>query len=542
MVWRVSRVTTSAKLVRNTLANGLGGVAGVAIAVLLTPFLITQLGLDAYGVWTLALTLSFAGGYAALSDLGVEAATVRFVAEAFADHDDDRISELVATTLAFFAAIGLMIGGAVVIAAGVLTDLFSVEAPLRHDATIVFALVGAQLVFEMPARALAAVLEGTQRFVTFQAAELTRAGVLAAATIGVLLGGGGIVGLGIAYAATSAATFCVYWVLAHRAVPGLHAAPWHASWTEFRRLVSYGTSVFTLRFTGTLYRQMDKAILGIATNPRLVGLYEVANKIHLAASLVQSMSVSALAPAAAQSRRDPHLLRDMYLRGTCYTVAASLPVTLGALVFAQVLLRDWIGPEAVPATDAARLFLAYLTIMVFHNVGTTMLVALGRLRRLLVITVAMTVVNLVVSIALVGRLEITGVLLGTLVASVLGWGPILALCLRSLDVGAGQWVRRVLLPLVPGIAVELIVAGGLLAAVDGAHSLALDAVALLASVVASLAAFTWLGLGAVERRVLFATVRRAMTGATEAPAESAEEPSTSARAPAVASETDLAPL
>jgi len=52
-------------------------------------------------------------------------------------------------------------------------------------------------------------------------------------------------------------------------------------------------------------------------------------------------------PRRYMSRRDPRLLRDMYLRGTCYTVAASLPFTVGAIVFANVV-------ALVPARLAAR--------------------------------------------------------------------------------------------------------------------------------------------------------------------------------------------
>ena len=68
---------SSARLVRNTLANGAGQVLAIVISLALTPFLIDGLGITAYGVFSLALSLTFFGGYAALADLGVEGAAVR---------------------------------------------------------------------------------------------------------------------------------------------------------------------------------------------------------------------------------------------------------------------------------------------------------------------------------------------------------------------------------------------------------------------------------------------------------------------------------
>jgi O-antigen/teichoic acid export membrane protein len=449
--------------------------------------------------------------------------------------DDEAISRTVASTLAFFAIVGAVLAVIVIALSGPLTDLFSVSGDLRGPARAAFALVGGQLVFEMSSRALAAVLEGTQQFVTYQAVELTKAIVFAASTVAVLLSGGGIGLLGVAYAGTSALSLLVYWVLAHRAVAHLHAAPTRATWPELRRLLRYGTSVFTLRVTGTIYRQMDKLILGIATTPKLVAIYEVANKIHLSASVVQSISVSALVPAAAQSRRDPWVLRDMYLRGTCYTVAASLPFTVGAIVFAHVLIRDWIGPDALGATHAAQLFLVYLSFMVFHNAGTTMLVGLGRIRLLMVITVTMTIVNLAASILLVGPLDVEGVILGTLIASALGWGPLLVLMLREFDVGFGQWVRRIALPQLPGTLVQVALALALVTAVDSLDSLIADGAALVLTVIASLVAFVGLGVRGFERTVLIATVRRAL-------ARGDDDSSAPPPAPTPPTETDLAAL
>ncbi|WP_026909672.1 oligosaccharide flippase family protein [Patulibacter minatonensis] len=506
----MARTTSASTLVRNTLANGAGASVGMAIGILITPFTITQLGLSAYGVWSLALTLSFAGGYAAMSDLGIEAATVRYVAEAEGDDDLEGVNRTVATTLVFFAIVGGVLAIAMVVLASSLTTLFDAPDGLKHASTIAFALVGGQLAIEMPSRALTAVLEGTQNFVAYQAVELSKALSFAVMTIVVLLTDHGIIGLGISYVATSIGAFFAYWFLAHRAVKGLRVWPGNASKSELKRLLSYGSSVFVFRLTGTAYRQMDRLILGVATEPKLVAIYEIANKVHLAAALVQSMSVSALVPAVAKARRDLALLRDMLLRGTSYTVAASLPFTTAAIVFAGPLLRDWIGPDADGAITSAQLFLVYLTIAVFHMVSTTMLVALGNVRPILLTNLGMLAVNVVVSVALVGPLEVEGVLLGTLVATIVGWPPLLLIALRRFDVDARDWARRIVLPQILPTIVQVAVLLVGLWLLNDVGSLILDGLWILLSVAAYLLVFGRFSLPAEERSVLVATIRRAV--------------------------------
>src|SRR4051794_9631793 len=106
---------SGARVARNTIANAFGRFGAVAISLVLTPFLIRGLGIEAFGVWAIALSFSFLGGYASLSDLGVEAAAARFIAEARSDGDTEAARSVASSAMAFFGGIGLI--GAPLIAA-----------------------------------------------------------------------------------------------------------------------------------------------------------------------------------------------------------------------------------------------------------------------------------------------------------------------------------------------------------------------------------------------------------------------------------------
>src|SRR6266542_2903315 len=311
---------TAARVVRNTLANGLGAASGVAISLVLTPFMIHQLGLQAYGVWALALSLTFFGGYAALADLGVEGATVRYVAEARALGDAEAVNRIVSSALAFFSCAALVLTPPLVLLAPQLVDLFSVGPHYERAATFAFAFVAAQLLFDLPARAFFAALEGSQQFVIFQEVLLARALVQTALFVVVLVAHLGIGGLGAASFISSAAMFFVAWFLARRVLPDLRLSRRYISRSAMRSLFVFGGGLYLLRIVGTLYRQMDKVIIGISLGPRYVAIYEIANQFHLAVALVQSVSASALMPATAFLRERREVLRDMFLRGTSYTV------------------------------------------------------------------------------------------------------------------------------------------------------------------------------------------------------------------------------
>jgi O-antigen/teichoic acid export membrane protein len=506
----MSTPSAAAKLVRNTVANGIGSVFGIVIGLALTPFLIDHLGLAAYGVWALALTLTFSGGYASLSDLGIEGATVRYVAESVAEGDIEAVNRTVSTSLAVFSGIAILLGITVAALAPLLVDLFGVSAHLRNAATLCFAVVGAQLALELPARAFVAVLQGSQLFVTYQEIELGRAVFQAALYVTVLLAGWGIGGLGISLAVSSAVALAAYWLLAHRAVPGLRVSPFRAHRAELKRLVRFGGGVFTLRLISTIYNQMDKAIVGIVLGTRQVGLYEIANKVNVSAATIASVSVSAVVPAAASLRREAAVVRDMFLRGSCYAVAVSLPFAVAAFIFARPLLLSWIGLRAAPAIGAARLLMLYEAIQTPQNVASTMVYGLGRLRFPLVVHGTATLLNLVLSIALVRPLGISGVVVGTLIANGITWPALLWYYLRVFDCRSSTWFRRVIMPNLPGLVVQIGVSVALYVTLgQHTHSLVLAVLLFSISVAVSLGAFALLGIRADDRRLLVDTLWRA---------------------------------
>ena len=506
----MSSSVAAVKLVRNTLTNGIGSAVGILVGLVLTPFLIHRLGLEAYGVWALALTLTFAGGYASLSELGIEGATVRYVAESSVDRDLAALNRTVCTSLAVLCAIALVIALLAIAFAHPLTLLFGVSPHLRDAATTCFALAGGQLLFELPARAFVAVLEGTQNFVVYQSVELGRALLQAALYVFVLLQGWGIVGLSVALAASSLATLVAYWILAHRAVAGLRASPLGARRAELSRLVRFGGGVLSLRLLSTVYNQMDRVIVSVALGPRPVGLYEIANKVNLGAATVASVSVSALVPAAASLRRDAALLRDMFVRGSCYTTATTLPFAVAILIFAKPLLLAWIGPGAVLATGAVRLFACYEILQTVNNVGSTMIYGVGRIRLPLMVNTVATLLNLGLSITLVYPLGFEGVIVGTLLANGLAWPVLVWYYLRVFDCSLRTWMGRVVGPNLPGLALQVGVSLALYRTV-GQHTRSFVVViALIAvSIGVSFAAFVLLGVHGEDRRAFVDTLRRA---------------------------------
>jgi membrane protein EpsK len=503
------REGSAARLVRNTLANGAASVLGVLVFLVLTPFLVVQLGAEAYGVYTLALTLSVLGGYASFTDLGIEAATARFVAEARLDGDDELVNRIASTTLAFFGSLAVVLAPLIAGLSFVLVDFFDVPDDLRGQAVLCFALTGAQLLFEMPARTYFAVLEGTQRFTAYQACQIFRLVAQSAMFVVVLVLDLGVGALGGAMAMSSLLVLLLAHRLAHRVVPSLNVSPRHASREQLRTMFGYSSGLVGLRLFGTLYLQMDRVIVGAAMGPRFVTIYEIANKLRSSAAMVQSVAASALVPASAFARAQPQVLREMFLRGTAYTVAASWPVAASVVIFAEPVIRTWIDPKYTNAVTPTRLFTIYLLLASLQIVGATMVVALGYVRFMLLVSAPTVLADLVISLLLVGPLGINGVIIGSVASFAATFFLPMRFFLRRFEVSFTTFARRTLLPQVPGLLAQAITAFPLLWLANRSDALPVVAVLALLSIAISLAAFVRIGLRGQHREALFSVLREA---------------------------------
>lgn len=501
---------TARRVAHNTAANLVGSVVLAVLTVVMTPFLLDRLGPDEYGVWILALTLTYTVGYGAIADLGMQQALVRMVADRQALDARSEIDRLVSTTVATFATLGVVGALGLVALAGALTSWFGVDEDLRAAARLAFALVGLQLIVDLVTGAFRGVLEGTQRFGALRVVETGPRVAWAVLAVPVVLAGHGVVALAAISLGVAVIMAGLGATLAHRACPGLRLSWRLVDRATGRTIAREATGFLTLRVASIVYGQMDRVIVGVMLGVAAVARYEVAYKLHALAAMVLALAPSALMPAASYlgARGDRGRLRALYERGTRLAVAATAAVTLSAIIFARPLLIAWVGEDYAGLAGTTRLYLVYPILVSIHVIGLTMLVGLGRLRQVAALSFSSVGLNLVLSVVLVGRLGLIGVVWGTTIGYLVLWVPYLRIITREIGIGIGEFLAAVVRPAVPGVLVQVALGLALLASlpVDAGLVVVLGAMAL--SVGANLTVFAIVGLDGDERRSLLAAVGR----------------------------------
>jgi O-antigen/teichoic acid export membrane protein len=183
-----------------------------------------------------------------------------------------------------------------------------------------------------------------------------------------------------------------------------------------------------------------------------------------------------------------------------------IPITVALMIWADALIRTWVGKGFDPSIGYARWFLVWVLFTATNTIGLTMIVGMGYVREVMYYGITSAICNLAVSIALVPVLGVLGVIIGTLVGYGIVWYPYMRLFLRALELDWDALWRRTVAPVL-AVCIPWTVVVLLVHVVVTPSTLIETLVALALSVGVAWLVMFRLSLGGEERRVLVAHAR-----------------------------------
>ncbi|MGB4593269.1 MAG: oligosaccharide flippase family protein [Coriobacteriia bacterium] len=431
------------RLISNTLANGMAQFTAMASSLLFMPLLIRSFGLSEYGLYLLASSIA---AYASLVDFGVGTSLVKNVAERSARGDAKGLGKYISTALVFYIGAGLLVAallGTVAVFAGAIFKVTPEQAHLLRNLLLV---VAAASILTWPTTTGGLVLAGLQRFTI----SATTAILAAAANLGVMLAvlllHQGPFTLIVGQSIVAIAAGATNTQLARRALKGVRFHPSEADYAIFKDILSFSWVIFVLQLcTVVIYQQTDRIVLGVFLGAAAVTLYESAGKMQGFVMQLTQFAGSAVMPFATQLGAEGRSssLHTLFFRGTKYVMALVLPVVVGLMILAKPIILHWLGPTFAAQSLAAQVLLSYQLLHVGPVIGESILISRGHARRRLFNSIfVVTLGNLVLSIVLVQKIGIMGVVIGTAVPWIIDFPARMHVCLTEVGVSFWDWLKR----------------------------------------------------------------------------------------------------
>jgi O-antigen/teichoic acid export membrane protein len=431
-------------MLRNIGSNWVLIVATIAATYVLTPFVIHTLGQDGYGTWTLITALT---GYISLLALGVPMASVRYLAQDVAVGDTQKMNSTIGTCVGLYLMIGaaaLLIGGALTLFFG---RVFEVPASFQVQAGVAFGL----MVINVSAGFIGLLPEGIMfAHHDFVVRNLIRiAGVLLrlCLTIAALMLYASLIAMAAVQVTCLAFDFGVSWFMIRRRYPGVRISLADFDWRVMRRIFSFSMYVLLLSAGARLTFETDALVIGAFLEVGSIPYYAVANSLIvyvmdfvIAIAAVVSPMATKLHTAGGMDQ-----LREMFLKWSKVALSLSLLAGLFLIVLGPSFLGIWIDPsyEGPSGQILQILMISSLVFLPIRGVAIPILMGIGKPRTPTIAFLITGVLNLVLSIVLIGPLGLMGVALGTAIPNVLFAVVMLIVTCRELGIAPASYVKYV---------------------------------------------------------------------------------------------------
>lgn len=334
----IFRTFRSHRLARNGFFSLVQSLVGAVCLFLVYRLVVSNVGLDMLGVWSLLLAGS---AIARVGDLSGGGALARFVAMPVGSCPEHYARDTVHTVVLTSLAFNFGLAGIVWLLLPWAMDAF-LDPEFLTAALALMPLVVANLIFSALGLAVTSAIDGVHR-ADKRAGLMTVASLLFLAGSMVLIPALGLVGFALAQLAQQAFTILVGWIVLRGHIKQLGWFP--TSWTlrAFRQTTSYALKLNAIGLVVLLFEPLAKFAFNGIGGPGAVGLFELASRLVSQARAPITSAATPLIPAFAAQRGvdDPAFRKTLYMASVGSAWAAVLVAALcliGAPAVSLVIL------------------------------------------------------------------------------------------------------------------------------------------------------------------------------------------------------------
>jgi len=336
-------LTSGRVLAKNTLWNITGQGVPLIAAIFTIPLLIKGLGIDRFGVLTLAWVVI---GYLSLFDLGIGRALTWAIAEKLDGAHENEIPLIAWTALLLMLLLGVF--GAIVVAllsSWLIRDALKIPVILQRETADTFFVLALSIPIVISTAGLRGILEAYQRFGLANAIRVPMGVFTFLGPFLVLQFSNSLVLIGTVLVAGRLIAWFFHLVFCLRIAPGLNRK------IIFRRrllgpLFRFGGWMTITNLIGPLMMYADRFLIGALVSMAAVAYYTTPYEMVTKLLVLPAALVGVLFPAFASAMtQDKSRARKFFQRGTSYIFLAVFPLTLVIVTFAPEGLELWLGSE-----------------------------------------------------------------------------------------------------------------------------------------------------------------------------------------------------
>ena len=410
-------------VLRNVASSWMGFGSQILLTLLLTPFVISKLGVEAYGVW---LLLQSTLGYYGFVDMGLRAGLTQSITHRIAAKDYVGVSKHLGAAVPILSILGGVILLISLLVAVLLPRFVEMDPSIRHGLWLVILVQGLGSALQMPFAPVGAVLVGLQRYDIAEGIAVGTRITSGCLTWLVLTYGGGLLALAEIILVVNLVDSCVRLMIARRLLPAIRNTVFTLDRSELKELGAVGTWNFIIQISRQFIYFSSALLVGLMFSAKAVAPFGIAASIVDYGNRLVMISTRVLFPTMVHLGKGGNiaLQKQLFITATRISVGVSLASMIVGYAWIDAFLRLWLGDEHNAQeiiTQAPSIFLILGIAFAFvsmQRVGTQLLLARNEMAFLAVTMLVEACANLVIGVLCGWQLGPLGIAVGTLIPAV----------------------------------------------------------------------------------------------------------------------------
>jgi O-antigen/teichoic acid export membrane protein len=349
-------------LTLNVFWNLLGSGAPLLAAIFAIPVIIEGLGIERFGVLTIAWMVV---GYFSLFDLGLGRAVTKLVAEKLGSGDDDELPSIIWTAMLLMMVLGVLAAVFVaMISPWFSSSLLNIPLKLQPETLKAFYLLAASIPIVIITAGLRGILEAYQRFDYVNVVRIPLGMLTYLGPVAVLSFSNSLVPIVAILVIGRFLSLCAYIVLCLKVEPILRSS-FSMCWTMARRLITFGGWITVSNIISPVMSYLDRFLIGAVVTMTAVSYYATPYEIIIKLGIITGAIMGVMFPTFATIlAQDSGRAANLFNRTLKSIFLIIFPLVFVIVVFAHEGLSLWLGSEFA---DNSTVVLQVLAIGVFIN-------------------------------------------------------------------------------------------------------------------------------------------------------------------------------
>ena len=414
------------KVFRGSALNAADLVVRMAVMFLMTPFMVSQLGMEGFGTW---VVLTTAISFLDLLDGGVTLSGTRFLARIIGRADDHAFVKTAGTLAWLYRRIGwlCLIGtGVLILIAGWILE----DATRLVEARQVLAVLGCSLALRFFLRIHLVVLKSHVRYDLIVVSGLAKLVLQTCLIVALLLNGHGLFMLALAQIGSDIFDQVLVVFFSRRTHPFDRLRK--PDRNILKDVLSYSFTIF-LNTLGQFFRsRLDPLVLSMTSGVATVPVYNTGMRLltlfgDLMNAIIGGPLLSGFCQVEGSSGIDS--LRIRFLQSMRFSVPLATVGAMGLCIYGPHFVERWMGTAFIESGTVLRILVGAFALWLMQLPSTSALLALDRHQFVMKATLVAGAFNLVVSLILAWTIGFYGVVIATALEMYLFYGFIVPLVL-----------------------------------------------------------------------------------------------------------------